>query len=117
MSSVYDRFRDAARRCPDLPFLCIPKGPARDYLAGGAEFRYGQALTIVEELATRYADAGYGVGHRVAIVLENRLSRSTRPSPSSTSMRSVSTASPGIGRIYTVAASRSATPRVPRASA
>ena len=74
MSSIYDRFRDAARRCPDLPFLCIPKGPARDYLAGGAEFRYGQALSIVEELATRYADAGYGVGHRVAIVLENRRS-------------------------------------------
>jgi crotonobetaine/carnitine-CoA ligase len=72
MSSIYDRFRDAARRCPDLPFLCIPKGPARDYLAAGAEFRYGQALSIVEELATEYADAGYGVGHRVAIVLENR---------------------------------------------
>ena len=25
MSSIYDRFRDAARRRPDLSFLCIPK--------------------------------------------------------------------------------------------
>ena len=51
---------------------CIPKSPTRDYLAGGTEFSYGGALSIVDDLAARYADAGYGVGHRVAIVLENR---------------------------------------------
>ena len=72
MPSVYDRFRDAARRCPALPFLCIPKSPTRDYLTDGTEFSYGQALSIVDDLAARYADAGYSVGHRVAIVLETR---------------------------------------------
>lgn len=72
MPSVYDRFRDAARRCPALPFLCIPKSPTRDYLTDGTEFSYGQALSIVDDLAARYADAGYSGGHRVATVLENR---------------------------------------------
>lgn len=55
------------------PFLCIPKCPTRDYLAGGTEFSYGRALSIVDDLAAGYADAGSSVGHRFAIILENRL--------------------------------------------
>ena len=40
--------------------------------AVGFEMSYGEAGRRVEELAELYRQAGYGVGHRVATLLENR---------------------------------------------
>lgn len=54
------------------PFLIVPANASRDYLPAGFEISYRDAGRRVAELATAYRDAGYGVGHRVATLLENR---------------------------------------------
>jgi acyl-CoA synthetase (AMP-forming)/AMP-acid ligase II len=54
------------------PFLVIPANAGRDYLPEGLELTYAQADIEVRRLAEAWADAGYGLGHRVATLLENR---------------------------------------------
>ncbi len=54
------------------PFLAIPANPARDYHPGGLELSYAAADTEVQRLIRAYGQAGYGPGHRVALLLENR---------------------------------------------
>ena len=56
----------------ERPFLVIPANAARDYLPDGAEITYRAMDGHVQRLAQAWADAGYGVGHRVATLLENR---------------------------------------------
>lgn len=56
---------------PDRPFLVVPANPARDYLPSGTELSYAEAAARVEHLAAAYRQAGYGLGHRVATLLEN----------------------------------------------
>ncbi|HUF57832.1 MAG TPA: AMP-binding protein [Thermohalobaculum sp.] len=65
-------FRAAARRWPDRPFLAVPARAGRGYLPGGWEGTYAACLDAVADLEARYATAGYGAGHRVALMLENR---------------------------------------------
>jgi crotonobetaine/carnitine-CoA ligase len=54
------------------PFLAVPANEHRGYLPKGLELTYGQAGARVAELSAAYRSAGYGVGHRVATLLENR---------------------------------------------
>ena len=56
----------------DRPFLAVPANESRAYLPSGFEITYGAAGACVEELAAIYRQAGYGVGHRLATLLENR---------------------------------------------
>lgn len=70
--TVYDAFAERARSNPDLPFLCIPARKGRAYLPDGYEIGYADALVQVDLKADRLADAGYGPGHRVALMLDNR---------------------------------------------
>jgi acyl-CoA synthetase (AMP-forming)/AMP-acid ligase II len=56
----------------DRPFLAVPARTDRDYLPNGFEITYGAAATEVDRLTTAYCAAGYGAGHRVATLLENR---------------------------------------------
>ena len=56
----------------DRPFLVIPANAGRDYLPEGVEITYRAADAQVQQLAQAWARAGYGVGHRVATLLENR---------------------------------------------
>ncbi len=56
----------------DRPFLAVPANEERGYLPSGFEITYGEAGKRVGELAAIYRQAGYGVGHRVATLLENR---------------------------------------------
>ncbi|MBV8193012.1 MAG: AMP-binding protein [Alphaproteobacteria bacterium] len=56
----------------ERPFLAVPANEARGYLPEGFEITYAEASRRVEALAAAYRDAGYGVGHRVATLLENR---------------------------------------------
>ena len=53
-------------------FLAVPPNPARGYLPEGLEITYGAADAEVRRLAEAYRSAGYGIGHRVAMLLENR---------------------------------------------
>ena len=72
-STVDEVFFEAAARYGEQPFLAFPANPARAYAPQGLEWTYAQAATAVRDLMARYASAGYGVGHRVGLLLENRL--------------------------------------------
>ena len=65
-------FAEAAGRWPDRPFIAAPANPALDRHAGGFEMTYREAHRAVEAIARRYRTAGYGGGHRVALLLENK---------------------------------------------
>jgi len=65
--------QEAAAAFGDRPLLVAPPNPARAYDPEGRTITYAQAAQAVQELMERYRTAGYGKGHRVAVLLENRL--------------------------------------------
>lgn len=72
MESVFEIFSASADKFADRPFLHIPEVSSRSYADGAVDFTYAQALEAVHALKESYGDAGYGPGHRVGLVLENR---------------------------------------------
>jgi crotonobetaine/carnitine-CoA ligase len=71
-STVYDAFAATTAKSPDATFFCVPPRPGRDYHEQGADFSYREILDRANAIKDRYAAAGYGTGHRVALLLENR---------------------------------------------
>lgn len=71
-STIGDAFSRAAQSFADLPFLIVPVNGSRNYCPEGLVMNYAAAASAVAALAARYASAGYGHGHRVALFLENR---------------------------------------------
>lgn len=71
-ATIGEVFTEAAQRYADRPMLAVPANPARSYASAGLESTYAQAFSQVEALRDVYATAGYGVGHRVGLLLENR---------------------------------------------
>jgi len=65
-------FAAAVSTHADRPFLAVPADEGRAYLPSGLEMSYGEAGRRIAALAMHYLQAGYGVGHRVATLLENR---------------------------------------------
>ena len=61
-----------AEAAPEHAFLAVPPAPGRAYHPDGIELTYGQVRADVLRHRERYAAAGYGHGHRVALLLENR---------------------------------------------
>lgn len=55
------------------PLLVAPPNPARSYDPLGRSLSYAEVHEAVQALMARYRAAGYGQGHRVALLLENRL--------------------------------------------
>ena len=72
-TTIGQAFAAAAARFADNCFLVTPANPARASDPRGREIRYGEALTEVSRLQALYRSAGYGLGHRVGLLLENRL--------------------------------------------
>ncbi len=70
--SPFDAFRRTATRRPDLPFLIAPASAGLPYAPAGFRIAYGAAAEQVAQLRAAYAEAGYGAGARVALLLENR---------------------------------------------
>lgn len=70
--TIFEQFEAAAQRAPANAFLCYPATASRDYYPEGLEQSYGDAYAIVMDLADRYRAAGYGIGHRIALVAGNR---------------------------------------------
>ncbi|HAM57081.1 MAG TPA: long-chain fatty acid--CoA ligase [Candidatus Rokubacteria bacterium] len=72
MSTVFAAFERTAAAHPEHAFLCAPPAPARASHPEGVELSYRAVRDEVLALRERYRAAGYGHGHRVALLLENR---------------------------------------------
>jgi acyl-CoA synthetase (AMP-forming)/AMP-acid ligase II len=70
--TVFEAFMTTAAAAPDNVFLCAPPSAGRAYYPDGVELTYAQVRDGVLALRDAYAGAGYGHGHRVALLLENR---------------------------------------------
>ena len=65
-------FAAAAAAHGDRPFLIIPANETRAYAPAGARLTYRETADAVQALADAYRAKGYGLGSRVATMLENR---------------------------------------------
>ncbi len=72
--TVYEAFELTARTHPDLPFLHVLPETAEKYQTESGVFSYGHTLQQVTQYREAYAQAGYGAGDRVGLLLENRQS-------------------------------------------
>lgn len=72
MSAVHALFSATAARTPDAEFLCTETLTAEAYGIAAGPILWHQAAAEVERLRRAYAAGGYGHGHRVGLLLENR---------------------------------------------
>jgi acyl-CoA synthetase (AMP-forming)/AMP-acid ligase II len=72
MQTVFEAFMATASAAPERSFLCAPAAPGRAYHPDGVDLAYGAVRDQVLRLKGDYATAGYGHGHRVALLFENR---------------------------------------------
>ncbi len=72
MNTVYERFHQSAQRWADTAFLHVEAATAKAYGIEARSYTWAQALEEVQRLRAAYAGAGYGHGHRVGLMLENR---------------------------------------------
>ena len=70
--TVAEAFAHAAARWPQQPFLALLPETAGVYGLQPGEWTYDEALSRIVDLRAAYAAAGYGHGHRVGLLLENR---------------------------------------------
>jgi crotonobetaine/carnitine-CoA ligase len=67
-----DAFQTVVKRSPELACVAVPPAPGRDYAPDGLDWSYGDLAEHIEAAVAAYVRAGYGHGHRVALLLENR---------------------------------------------
>ena len=65
-------FNEAIEQYPDNLFLMVPGDPERSYHPLGYQITYQAASNTVQQIKDLLSTAGYGHGHRIAILLENR---------------------------------------------
>ena len=71
-STLWQALADTANSQGHLPCLAIPPRAIRNYQPDGLLWSYAEVGGRVTTLIERYAAAGFGHGHRVSLVLENR---------------------------------------------
>jgi acyl-CoA synthetase (AMP-forming)/AMP-acid ligase II len=71
-ATIFEAFARAAVRHEDKPFLAILPETAQAYGVATGEISYGEALARIKSLSEAYRAKGYGNGHRVGILMENR---------------------------------------------
>jgi acyl-CoA synthetase (AMP-forming)/AMP-acid ligase II len=72
VNTIFEAFMATAAAAPDHAFLCAPPAPGRAYHPEGIELTYAAVRAEVLLLREAYGAAGYGHGHRVALLFENR---------------------------------------------
>ncbi len=72
MSTVHAAFQGVAARRGDAEFLVVDAVTARSYAIDAGARSWREVAAEVERLRALYAQAGYGHGHRVGLLLENR---------------------------------------------
>jgi len=71
-ATVADAFTATAALHPTSPFLHVAEETARAYDIPPGAITYSDAAQQVAHLRAAYATAGYGAGHRVGLMLDNR---------------------------------------------
>ncbi len=71
-ATVHEAFRRIAERRGDAEFLCVEAVTAAAYGIDAGPRSWREVAGEVERLRAAYAQAGYGHGHRVGLLLENR---------------------------------------------
>ena len=71
-STIGEALQAAIARYGSNSLLAVPANPKRSYLPQGREFSYTEAGALITELQALYQAAGYGVGHRIGLLLESR---------------------------------------------
>jgi acyl-CoA synthetase (AMP-forming)/AMP-acid ligase II len=71
-TTVYERFRETALRCGEAGFLNVLPETAEIYGIAAGEISYRAMLERVARRRTAFANRGYGEGHRVGLLLQNR---------------------------------------------
>jgi len=72
VNTVFEAFMATASAAPANAFLCATPAPGRAYDPEGVEVTYAAARSEILRLRSVYGAAGYGHGHRVALLFENR---------------------------------------------
>jgi acyl-CoA synthetase (AMP-forming)/AMP-acid ligase II len=72
MKTVHERFAATAAQAPESDFLFVDAVTAEACGVAPGAITWRQAADEVERLRAAYAAAGYGHGHRVGLLLENR---------------------------------------------
>jgi acyl-CoA synthetase (AMP-forming)/AMP-acid ligase II len=70
--TVFEALARAAARHGDHPCLAVLPETAEAYAIAAGELSYGDVLARVSQLIEAYRAQGYGHGHRVGLLLENR---------------------------------------------
>ncbi len=70
--TVAAAFAESADHNAQNPFLLVTSDTARAYAIASGTITYGEAAARIAGLRTAYEQAGYGRGHRVGLMLENR---------------------------------------------
>ena len=70
--TVYEAFAATAAVYPDRDFLHIPAAAANSYSHRAIDLTYREVGAHIEAARKHYQAAGYGPGHRVALMLRNR---------------------------------------------
>lgn len=70
--TIGEAFSHAVTAYGDLDFMVVPQDGERDYCPSGWSCTYREAAGRVERFAAALRGGGYGLGHRVAVLLENR---------------------------------------------
>jgi acyl-CoA synthetase (AMP-forming)/AMP-acid ligase II len=71
-SSVYHRFIETASIHGERTFMAVLPETAAIYGIAAEEISYREAWTRIDHLREAYRRAGFGLGHRVGLLLENR---------------------------------------------
>ncbi|TPW26302.1 AMP-binding protein [Pararhizobium mangrovi] len=71
-ASVFRRFERIAGAFPDRSFFAVLPETAKAYGIEAEEITYAEGLARIDALANAYRQAGYGRGHRVGLLLQNR---------------------------------------------
>jgi acyl-coenzyme A synthetase/AMP-(fatty) acid ligase len=72
LRTVSDAFTIMADRHPSKECIRLPAMINRAYDPDGLSWSYGEVADKVERLRQTYREAGYGHGHRIALLLDNR---------------------------------------------
>src|SRR5215475_7286908 len=71
-NTIGEVFQRAVHAYGKRAFLAVPAGKHRPYHQDGYEIDYAEAGRAVSALCEAYRSLGYGHGHRVAMLLDNR---------------------------------------------